>query len=122
MVCFSSATFLRNRRFPFLKVLHFLDLSKHALHLSVLVAGAKSGVAAAYGSAAGVETEVGTAGNGEGSTSSRGQISKGGEFTETESFEVLHVDPAPSASTCSWLLGFFTTGWSSNVDSASCFN
>ena len=88
--------------------------------MSVLVTGVKSGVAAAYGSAAGVETVVATAGNGEGSTSSRGQISKGGEFTDTESFGVL--DPAPSASAFSCLLGFFTTGWSSNVDSASRFN
>ena len=94
MVCFSSATFLRNRKFPFLKVVHFLDLSKHALHLSVLVAGVKSGVAAAYGSAAGVETEVGTAGNGEGSTSQRGQISKGGEKLLSKAMLLVDEDVA----------------------------
>ena len=50
MVCFNSATFHLNRRFPFLRVLHFFDFFKHALHFSVAVAGDANVVAATGGS------------------------------------------------------------------------
>ena len=50
MVCFNSATFLLNQRFPFLRVLHFFNFSKHALHFSVAVAGVANVVAATGGS------------------------------------------------------------------------
>ena len=46
MVCFNSATFSLKRRFPFLRVLHFFDFSKHALHFSVVVPGVLNVVAA----------------------------------------------------------------------------
>lgn len=49
MVCFNSATFRLNQRFPFLRVLHFFDFSKHALHFSVAVAGVENVVGATSG-------------------------------------------------------------------------
>ena len=136
MVCFNSATFRPSRSFPFFRVLHFLDFSKHALHFSGAVAGVKTIVAATGGSGVTedmerlVDSAVGAANGGDwtDSTLSGGQsdMSSGGQKgigAGTSEVQVnVSVHAVAASTTCSFSLRLLVAGRPADVASASLFN
>ena len=136
MVCFNSATFRLNRSFSFLRVLHFLDFSKHALHFFGAVTGVKTIVAATGGSEVteGMErlldSAVGAANGGDwtDSTLSGGQsgMSSGGQKgigAGTSEVQVnVSVHAVAASTTSGFSLRLLVAGWPADVASASLFN